>query len=190
MSDSGSDSEHRITRLLACWSAGDRGALNQLTPLVTEELRRLARAHFGREPEGHTLQPTALVNEVFLRFLGRRKVQWKNRGQFFQAATELMRFILVDHARRKGTAKRGAGVRTVSIEDTVIPEWMPDEVDMLALHQAMDKLDPVYRRIVELKFYFGLTHPQIAEELGIASDTVKEKWAAARARLYRELAKK
>lgn len=182
--------EHEITALLARWSDGDREALDQLMPLVFEELRRLARAHFARESKGHTLQPTALVDELFVRLLKRRRVQWHNRGQFFQAATELMRYILVDHARRRRAVKRGGDRRKVPLTETAISTPVPElaeQVDILALHQALDRLDDQRRRIVELKFYFGLTHRQIGAELGIAADTVKEKWAFARAHLFRQL---
>ncbi|MEM8933392.1 MAG: ECF-type sigma factor [Acidobacteriota bacterium] len=176
-----------ITRILERWSDGDQEALDQLTPLVFDELRRLARCHFAGEVAGHTLQPTALVSEVFVRILGRRKVQWTNRNQFFGAATELMRRILVDHARRRQAKKRGPGLVRIELDETPIPATLLDTVDVVALHEAMDRLDPQRRFIVERKVYFGLTHRQIGDELGLAADTVKEKWAAIRARLYRDL---
>lgn len=178
-----------ITRWLDDWSRGDRSALDRLAPLVFDELRQLARGHLARERGGHTLQPTALVNEVFVRLLGRRTVQWENRKQFFQSATDLMRFILVDHARRRQAARRGGGAAKIPLEEAALPFEMPD-VDVLALDEALEELgrvDPERRCIVELKFFFGLTHAQIGEVLGIAPSTVKLKWSMARARLYRRL---
>jgi RNA polymerase sigma factor (TIGR02999 family) len=181
------ESTHDITCLLEQWSEGDRQAFDRLTPLVFEELRRLARCHFAREAKDHTLQPTALVSELFVRFLGRRKVQWTNRAQFFGAATELMRCILVDHARRRGAEKRGGDLVKIPLDETPIPATLAATVDMIALHEAMDRLDSQRRLIVELKIYFGLTHRQIGKELGLAEDTIKEKWAVIKARLYRDL---
>ena len=181
------DSQHDITRLLGQWSDGDLAALDRLTPLVFDELRRLARSHFAREVKNHTLQPTALVSEFFVRILGRRDVRWASRRQFFAAASELMGRILVDHARRRQAVKRGGGDVKVSLEETPIPAALLDTVDVVALHKAMGRLDPRSRYIVELRVYFGLTHRQIGEELGLAADTVKEKWLATKARLYRDL---
>jgi RNA polymerase sigma factor (TIGR02999 family) len=183
------ESDSDVTELLHAWSGGDRGALDKLTPLVLDELHRLARAHFAREPEAHTLQPTALVSELFARLLKRRNVQWENRAQFFKAATDLMRCILVDHARRHRTAKRGGGVQRVPVEEVELPIEMPG-VDVIALYEALDELkreDPVGRELVELKFFLGLTLAEIADVLGISVATVKLKWTAARARLYRRL---
>lgn len=185
MSETGSD----VTGLLHDWSRGVPDALDKLAPLVFEELHRLARAHFSREPEAHTLQPTALVNEVFVRLLGRRKVAWENRAQFFKGATELMRHVLVDHARRRRAAKRGGDAFKVPLDDVAVPFEAPD-VDVLALTEALDEMavrDPRSRDVVELKFYLGLTHEEIGEVLGIAPATVKLKWTLARARLHRRL---
>lgn len=181
------EDQAEITCFLERWSDGDREALDRLAPLVLEDLRRMARGHLAGESDDHTLQPTALVSEVFVRLLGRRAVQWTNRAQFFGATTELMRFILVDYARRRRAEKRGYDVIKVALDEAPIPAPMIDAVDMVALHEAMDRLDPQRRLIVERRVYFGLTHRQIGEELGLAEDTVKEKWAAIRARLYRDL---
>lgn len=185
MSKTGSD----VTALLHDWSRGVPEALDKLAPLVFEELHRLARAHFLREPEAHTLQPTALVNEVFVRLLGRRKVAWENRAQFFKGATELMRHVLVDHARRRRAAKRGGDAPTVPIDSVAIPiETLG--VDVFALTEALEEMarhDPRSRDVVELKFYLGLTHEEIGQVLGIAPATVKLKWTLAKARLYRRL---
>ncbi len=176
-----------ITLFLKQWSDGERKNLDQLTRLVFNELRRLARSHLAREVKAHTLQPTALVSELFVRFLGRKKVRWENRVQFFGAATEIMRHILIDHARRRKAEKRGGDLIKIPLDETPIAAELPATVDIVALHEAMDRLDPRSRCIVERKFYFGLTHRQIGEELGLAEDTVKEKWAAIKARLYRDL---
>lgn len=176
-----------ITELLDQWSSGDPRALESLTPLVLGDLHRLARRHFQREAAHHTLQPTALISEFFVRLLGRRKVQWSNRGQFFQTATELMRHILVDHARRRNASKRGGDVVRIPLDEASVAAGFLDTVDLVALHRAIDRLDSQRRRIVELRIYFGLTHRQIGEELGLAEATVKEKWAFIKARLYREL---
>ena len=182
-------SSSEVTTLLGQWSDGDPEALDRLAPLVFDELRGLARAHFRHERPGHTLQPTALVNEVFLRLLGRRRLVWQNRGQFFQCAIEMMRRILVDHARRRQAAKRGGDAVKVSLEGLSIPEVLPG-TDFLALHEALDEVgreDPGSQKIVELKYYFGMTHTEIGEVIGLAPSTVKQKWASARVRLFRQL---
>jgi RNA polymerase sigma factor (TIGR02999 family) len=181
--------DSRITRLLEEWSDGDLDALDRLAPLVVDELRRLARAHLSRERSNHTLQPTALVNELFARLLGRRRVHWENRRQFFKGASDLMRHILVDHARRHKAERRGGGARKIPLEIAPLPIVSPD-IDLLALDEALKELerdDPERREIVELKFFFGLTHEQIGEILDIAPSTVKLKWSTARARLARRL---
>ncbi len=185
------ESTSDVTGLLRDWSRGDRDALDRLAPLVFDELRRLARAHFQRESVGHTLQPTELVSELFVRLLGRRRVQWRNRAQFFQGATELMRYILVGHARRRRARRRGGGAHKVPLEEARIPIPVPDE-ELLELHDALENLareNPERRYLVELKFYFGLTHDEIARLLGVSRDTVKVRWTATKARLYRELNK-
>lgn len=183
------DLHPRITRLLKRWSDGDTEALDRLVPLVFNELRQLARGHLSRERANHTLQPTALVNELFIRLLGRDRVQWQNRKQFFKAATDLMRCILIDHARRHKAARRGSGAPKIPLETARLPFELPD-LDVLALNEALEALgteDPEGREIVELKYFFGLTHPQIGELLDIAPSTVKLKWSVARARLFRRL---
>ena len=179
-----------VTALLARWSEGDPAALDRLAPLVFDELRALARGHLAGERPGHTLQPTALVNEVFLRLLGRRKVQWENRGQFFQCAIEMMRRILVDHARRRQAAKRGGDTVILPLDGLSLPTQ--EDSDMLALYEALDMVgqeDPRGRQVVELKYYFGMTHEEIGEVMDLAPSTVKQKWATTRARLRRELRK-
>jgi len=177
-----------VTGLLVDWSRGDEEALERLMPLVVDELRHLARSHFRREPDGHTLQPTALVNEVYLRLTDQRQVQWDNRSQFFAFAATLMRRVLVDHAKARHTAKRGGKVRKVSLQD-VIGLAEPEDVDLLALDDALSALaeiDPRQSRIVELRFFAGLTHEEIADVLSVSVSTVKREWRTARLWLYRE----
>lgn len=177
-----------VTGLLVDWSRGDDEALERLMPLVVDELRHLARSHFRREPDGHTLQPTALVNEVYLRLTDQRQVQWDNRSQFFAFAATLMRRVLVDHAKARRTAKRGGHVRKVSLQE-VIGLAEPEDVDLLALDDALSTLaeiDPRQSRIVELRFFAGLTHEEIAEVLEVSVSTVKREWRTARLWLYRE----
>jgi RNA polymerase sigma-70 factor (ECF subfamily) len=178
-----------ITGLLVDWSRGDTAALERLMPLVVDELRHLARSHFRREPDGHTLQPTALVNEVYLRLAGQRQVQWDNRSQFFAFAATLMRRVLVDHAKARRTAKRGGDIRKISLQD-VIGLSEPEDVDLLALDDALSALaeiDPRQSRIVELRFFAGLTHEEIADVLGVSVSTVKREWRTARLWLYRQI---
>jgi len=182
-------SENEITDLLHDWSDGETGALEKLMPLVFEELRRIAAGYFSRESEGHTLQPTALVNEVYLRLTDRRTVQWKNRAQFFAFAAQLMRRILVDHARSHKTAKRGKGMPKISLDESLAPPDQPD-VDLVALDDALKALaeiDPRQARVVELRFFAGLTNDEIAEVLDISPTTVKREWSTARLWLLREM---
>lgn len=178
-----------VTRLLQAWSAGDRAALDQLMPIVADELRRLARSHLRREGPGHTLQPTALVNEVYLRLVGHDRTHWRSRAQFFAFASQLMRRILVDHARARRAAKRGAGAATVALDEALDAAVRP-EVDVLWLDQALDNLaalDSRQARLVELRVFGGLTIEESAELLGVGEATVSRDWASARAWLYREL---
>jgi len=182
-----------ITALLTDWSGGDREALERLMPLVFDELRQLARSQFRNEAAGHTLQPTALVNEVYVRLVGQRKVSWDNRSQFFAFAAILMRRILVDHAKARGTAKRGGGALRLPLEEAVAAgdeDGGSTSVDLLALDAALTSLaavDPRQARIVELRFFAGLTHEEIAELLGVSVTTVKRDWKIARLFLYRAM---
>ncbi len=183
------DPKNEVTKLLQEWAGGDPSALDQLFPAILEELRTLARSFLARERQGHTLQPTDLVGELFVRLLGRRHVRWQNRAQFFKSASELMRYILVDHARRHRTYKRGGDVPKVPLDDAPTVAGLPN-VDFAALYDALDALereDAERRQLVELKFFFGWTHQEIADYLGVSKDTVKLRWAASKARLYREL---
>jgi RNA polymerase sigma factor (TIGR02999 family) len=178
-----------VTRLLLAWSEGDGTALDRLMPLVFEELRRLAGRRLGGESSRHTLQPTALVNEVYLRLVELRKVHWQDRARFFAFSAELMRRILVDHARALQTAKRGSGDRPVSIETVGdLPERQ--EIEVLQVDELLTDLareDKRLAEIVKLRFFAGLTEEEIAEVLGISVSTVKRGWTMARLWLFREL---
>lgn len=179
-----------ITQLLLEWGAGDRAALDELLPLVYEELRRLARAYLRRERADHTLQPTALVNEAYLRLVDQQSVRWQSRAQFFGIAVNLMRQILVDHARQRAAEKRGGPAQqrlSLTQAERVVNRT---EVDVLALDEALQRLarfDPQQSRIVELKFFGGLTIEETIEVLGVSHATVEREWKLARAWLRREL---
>jgi RNA polymerase sigma-70 factor (ECF subfamily) len=180
-----------VTRLLYGWRDGDRAALDALLPLVYEELRRLAHAHLRKERPDHTLQSAALVNEAYLRLIGLHSPRWESRTHFFAIAARLMRQILVDYARRRGTAKRGAGVAKVTLNDAlqVSPRTV---VDIVALDDALTALaafDARQSRVVELRFFGGLTLEEISTALDIAPATVQREWTAARAWLHREMSK-
>ncbi len=181
--------ETNVTQLLLDWSHGDQQALDELMPLVTDELRRLAKKHFDRENSGHTLQPTALVNEVYLKLVDLERVSWENRLQFFGFAARLMRHILVDHARSQRTAKRGSGATLVCLDEAA-GTAAPRNLDVLALHEALESLkalDEEQSRIVELRFFGGLNLEEVAAVTGVAKITVSRRWASAKAWLYREL---
>jgi RNA polymerase sigma factor (TIGR02999 family) len=178
-----------VTELLRCWRQGDGEALDRLVPLVHAELRRVARSHIRREGSGHTLQATALVHEVYLRLVGLDHLTLTDRTHFFALAAILMRQILVDHARRKRADKRGGAVSMVSL-DGVSPASQPSMVDVLALDQALDALssrDPRQGRVVELRFFAGLSIDETAEAIGVSSATVEREWAMAKAWLHRRL---
>jgi RNA polymerase sigma-70 factor, ECF subfamily len=181
-----------VTKLLQDWRQGDAAALEKLIPLVFDDLRQIARRLFQREADSHTLQPTALVNEVYLRLMDQRKVHWQNRDQFFGVAALLMRRILVDYAKGRQAAKRGSGVPNVPLDETIaVPELR--DVDVVALDEALSRLaefDARQGRIVELRFFMGLSNEEIAEILGISVTTVKREWRMARLWLYRELTRK
>jgi RNA polymerase sigma-70 factor, ECF subfamily len=182
-------SKHEITQLLRDWSAGDRQALEQLAPLVEAELYRLAQMQLRRERAGHTLQTAALVNEAYLRLIDWQDVEWESRTQFFGVSAGLMRRVLVDHARRRNYQKRGGRVIRVSLTDAEGASGAPD-ADIIALHEALDeleKLDVRRSKIVELKFFGGLTVDEIAAALSIAPRTVAREWELARAWLFRQL---
>jgi len=179
-----------ITQLLLLWNSGDQTALEKLMPLVHSELRRLAGNYLRRERVGHILQPTALVNEAYLRLVDQRKANWQNRAQFYGIAAQLMRRILVDHARQHNAAKRGGSdQQRLSITSAEALSDKPD-LDLLALHEALEELavvDPQQSRIVELKFFGGLSIEETAEVLNLGHATVERDWKMARAWLRRKL---
>lgn len=178
-----------VTALLAEWSRGDRDALAQLLPLVYAELRRIAARQLGRERPGHTLQPTALVHEVYLRLIDQRRVEWQDRAHFFGVAAQIMRRILVDHARRHKAAKRGDGVGHVALDD-VVEAAAPAGVDVLTLDHALarlEKVDADLSRLVELRAFAGLTIEEAAHVLKVSPSTAKRDWRTAKAWLTREL---
>ncbi|HTK29356.1 MAG TPA: sigma-70 family RNA polymerase sigma factor [Vicinamibacterales bacterium] len=185
------DSSGEVTRLLVNWSQGDLRAREALLPLVYGELRRLAASYLRREREDHTLQPTALVHEAYLRLVEERRVNWQGRSHFFGVAATLMRRILVDHARARLSGKRGGGMPRVPLTDTVMmSRERPDE--LLALDQGLTRLalvDPQQGRIVELRAFAGLSVEETSQALGISPATVKRDWAVARAWLSREIQK-
>ncbi len=188
--------DREVTELLDAWSAGDAEALERLLPLVFDDLRRIARAFLARERPEHTLEPTALVHELYLRVVGRRQVSWENRTQFFAGVAEIMRRILVDHARRHRAAKKGGGAERSSFDESLAAAtlWGPAiraiDVDLVALDEALDSLaavDPRQARIVELRYFGGLTVPETARTLDCSPTTVKREWHSARLWLLREL---
>jgi RNA polymerase sigma-70 factor (ECF subfamily) len=187
------ESPSEVTQLLHEWSHGDSAALERLIPLVFDDLRQIAGWCLRKEGQGHTLQPTALVSEVYLRLVGQRKIQWQNREQFFGIAALLMRRILVDYAKGRQAAKRGGGVVKVPLDEAI--DFLPEAngVDLVALDAALSRLaeiDPRQSRIVELRFFMGLSHEEIAEILEISVTTVKREWKTARLWLFRELSQK
>jgi RNA polymerase sigma factor (TIGR02999 family) len=178
----------RVTQLLLAWSNGDQGALDELTPLVYDELRRLAGAYMRRERLGHTLQTSALVHEAFLRMIDQR-VAWQNRAHFFGIAARLMRRILVDYARSKDASKRGGGEIHLAL-DEALDEAEAQDADLIALDDALTSLasfDSRQSRIVELRYFGGLTIEETAEAIGVSPATVEREWNLARAWLRREL---
>ena len=177
------------TELLAAWGRGEAGALDRLMPLVHDELRRVARRYMALEAPGHTLQPTALVNEVYLRLISVKQIHWQDRAHFFAMSARLMRRILVDSARARGNDKRGGGVKKVAIQDglSIATSVGPD---LVALDDALRVLETVHPRksqVVELRFFGGLTLEEAAEALHVSPDTVKRDWRFAKLWLLREL---
>jgi len=178
-----------ITEMLAGYARGDKEALDQLMPVVYEELRRQAARYLRREQPGHTLQTTALIHEAYVRLVDQRNVQWQNRAHFFGIAAQLMRRILVDHARAKKRVKRGGSDVRVSLADADVAV-KGQELDVVAVDEALQRLaalDEQQSRVVELRFFSGLTVEETAEVMGISKATVKRDWAMAKAWLHREL---
>jgi RNA polymerase sigma factor (TIGR02999 family) len=185
-------SSERVSKLLLNWGQGDQGAREALIPLVYDELRRLARRYLRRERRDHTLQSAALVNEAYLRLIRQEHPQWQNRAHFFGVAAQLMRHILVDHARNRAAAKRGAGAPRLTLDpDIALPQER--DVDLMALDDALNQLaalDPQQSRLVELRFFGGLSIEETSVVLGVSPATVKREWATARAWLQREMRNK
>ena len=178
-----------VTSLLLSWGRGDPDAIERLAPLVYGELRRLARRELRGERAAHTLQPTALVHEAYLRLVGQRGVSWQNRAHFFAVASRVMRRILVDHARSRNAAKRGSGGRTVCLAEAG-PLGQQRPADLIALDDALTGLaaiDPRQSRIVELRFFGGLTVEEAAHVTGLSPRTIKREWRMAKAWLGREI---
>jgi RNA polymerase sigma factor (TIGR02999 family) len=183
-------SPKEITRLLVAWGDGDESALAELTPLVYEELHRLAHRYMSGERGGHTLQTTALVNEAYVRLIDWKSVRWQNRAHFFGVSAQLMRRILVDFARSRGYRKRGGGAQAIELDEAAI---VADDkgADMVALDEALTalaELDPRHSRVVELRFFGGLSIEETAEVLKVSPATVRRDWSLARAWLHSELA--
>jgi RNA polymerase sigma factor (TIGR02999 family) len=179
----------QITGLLRAWSDGDDHAFEALVPLVEAELRRLANRYMARERRDHTLQATALVNEAFVRLIGAQDVRWQDRAHFLGIAARLMRRVLVDHARTRGFQKRGGGGRQVSLDDAMLVS-PATTVDVLALDRALEALsavDPRKSRVIEMRFFGGMTVEETADALHMSTDTVKRDWRLAKMWLLREL---
>jgi RNA polymerase sigma-70 factor, ECF subfamily len=177
-----------ITGLLSAWGEGDQCALEKLTPIVYEELHRMARRYMGRERPGHSLQTTALVNEAYMRLVDYKRMRWQNRAHFFAVSAQLIRRILIEHARRRNL-KRGGGVRHISLEEAAVV-GAKRTADLVALDDAMKALaqfDPRKERVVELRFFGGLSVEETAEVLKVSPVTVMRDWNTAKAWLYREL---
>ena len=181
--------QHEITQLLAQWREGNQSALDDLYPLVYDELHRLARRYMSRERKGHTLQTTALINEAYVRLVDQKNVPWANRSQFFAISAQIMRRILIDHARRNQYAKRGGGARQVSLEEaaTVVPDQSEELLRLDEALKSLAEMDPRRSQVVELRYFGGLNNEEIAGVLHISENTVTRDWNMARAWLYQQL---
>lgn len=181
-----------ITQLLLSWSGGDEAALDQLIPLVYPELRRMARVYMGRESATHTLQTSALINEAYLRLVDQHKVEWQNRAHFFAVAAQVMRHILIDHARSHRYLKRGAGAQHMPLDEVAVVA-QERATEFVALDDALKKLAQVDERksqIVELRFFAGLTGEEIAELMKLSPITIKREWRSAKAWLHLEITRR
>lgn len=179
-----------VTQLLAAWSRGDAGAFEALVPLVYDDLHKRAHHYLRRERPGHTLQTTGLVHEAYLKLVHQDRADWKTRGQFLAVASQVMRRILVDAARERQAAKRGGGDAPVALDDSMAVDGTPAAIDVLALNDALDRLaalDSRQARIVELRYFAGLSVEDTAAALDISTGTVKREWSSARAWLFRQL---
>jgi RNA polymerase sigma factor (TIGR02999 family) len=184
-------SSQEVTRLLLAWRDGDQEALEQLTPLVYGELRRMAHRFMRRERPDHTLQSSALVNEAYIRLIDCNQVDWQNRAHFFGIAAQMMRQILIDHARRHTRARRGGGLREVSFEETAVVS-VERAAELIALDDALTALaafDLSKSRIVELRFFGGLTNEEVGEVMGMSLRTIEREWRKAKAWLRRAISK-
>jgi RNA polymerase sigma factor (TIGR02999 family) len=178
-----------VTRLLMSWSDGDRSALEELMPLVYGELRRLASAHFRRERPGHTLQGTAVVHEAFMRLVDQRDVRWQNRAHFYGIAAQMIRRILLDYARSHHAGKRGAGAVKLQLDEALAVS-RSDNLEIEALNEALDRLEALderQARIVELRYFSGLSIEETGEVMQLSPATIKREWNSARAWLFREM---
>ena len=178
-----------ITQLLVAWGNGDKAALDRLMPIVHDELRRLAHGSMRREPAGHILQTTALVNEAYLKLVNERAIRWQDRAHFYAVAAQMMRRILVDYARARKAAKRGGGAVRVSLDEAAAASEQRAD-DLIALDEALERLariDERKSRVTEYRFFAGLSVEETAAVLGVSPDTVMRDWRLARAWLYREL---
>jgi RNA polymerase sigma factor (TIGR02999 family) len=184
-----SPARHQITELLAEWREGNQSALDELYPLVYDELHRLARRYMSKERKDHTLQTTALINEAYVRMVDQKNVNWANRSHFFAISAQIMRRILIDHARRHAYAKRGGGAQQVSLEE--VAAIAPDQGrELVRLDEALKTLaerDPRRSQVVELRYFGGLNNEEIAGVLHVSENTVTRDWNMARAWLYQQL---
>ncbi|MBX7170350.1 MAG: sigma-70 family RNA polymerase sigma factor [Pyrinomonadaceae bacterium] len=184
------ENSHDVTQLLLKWNEGSNEALDELMPLVFRELQRIAHRYLQRERESHTLQTTALVNEAFLKLIDQSRTNWQNRAHFFGVAAQAMRRILVDHARNQMAEKRGAGAEKISIDAGLIDISDEKATNLIELDAALKKLaelEPTRSRLVELRYFGGLSVAETAEVLGISEATVVRQWRVARAWLYQEI---
>ena len=181
---------HRVTKLLRQWTDGSPAALDELLPYVYDELRRRAARYLRHERVNHTLQPTALVNEAYLRLVDQESVQWKDRGHFFAVAAQAMRRILVDHAKHKNRAKRGGPAADLQLDDQFEAPTIQGNIDIQALDEALSRLaaiDPKQERLVELRYFAGLSLEETADAMNISRATAAREWQLAKAWLHREL---
>jgi len=184
-----SSSEEEVTALLRRWRDGDEAALNKLTPLVYDELHRLAHKYIRRERPGHTLQTTALVNEAYVRLVDQNSVDWQNRAHFFGVAAQVMRHILVDYARQQTAVKRGGGVERFNLDEGLIVS-KESAAELVALDEALKALSNLYPRrskVVELRYFGGLNNKEASEILNVSETTIERDWRFARAWLFREM---
>ena len=183
-------STHEVTELLVAWGNGDEAALEQLAPLIHSELHRLAHRYMSREREGHTLQTSALINEAYVRLIDWKSARFENRAHFFGVAARMMRRILVDYARRRRAERRGGHWARVTLTGLDVAADEPNQLDVLALHESLERLavfDPQQARIVELRYFAGLTIEEAAEVVGVSEATVTREWTIAKAWLRASL---